>query len=504
MRSRQLADNVRWNNSPAFVYRVENLRQNVSDVLLRTTTALTIPGLYLPYEDVPFVGPLSYAGAIDMDSRMWSSTMASMTAAFFEHIGRISDPLVQCISKCIKCKCRTRKSSAVWKRKTNIPAGLSKKLHMASNETERKLYTSIIASRSHIYSTFSTWMLCSLLGNYQHSNPDTRLKNPKTRRFVYDLFQTEDHAPFVAELMSRCWNLNNFAIREYMVYAIRDMPAFERELNTMFDVYVFEQQVIDAMDSYRAWFANELENRQLVLDMCTYSVHGVTSTGLSAFFDATKQHFETHHDNIKPYYASIPTVERELEVRRSQNEVPLIPLPVEVLAREQSSSSDAGAAAVDACEENGRGYEELDDWAAVLDGVDSNGSTEWSDDDEDSFDPNTDAYTQRHLDAFDARDREKMAQSQRKLRGIDFTKYMPALHIHHMREVVRKHVNKHVSSLTYVQTDTLLFVIKYARVFGRTNSSRSCREAEGYLNRLATAAAAAPQPPRIITNRNAN
>ena len=482
-RSRQLADNVRWNNSPAFLFRVQELRSNTSCVLLRSTSALGIPLLCpmfepgIPITTAPHV---SYYSAVGLDATLFpvgdeeeeydgythvicEHTLEPMfdkvhSAAFYEHISNVKDPLTQCISKCIKCKCRTRKSPAVWERKVKIPESLAKKYKTAKTDAIKKMYGKMIAKRNSLRNTFCSWVLCSLLGNYTHAHPSCRPAKAEIRKLLYEIFLHQKYPEFVDALMAKCGNLINFSIREYMVYAIADMPAFQSELEKIFDVAKFKETVIQSMDGYRLYLLLQMQDE-------TSSIWKSISepSARTEFFEYTCNYFKSCHDKLEHYYASIDSVEREFKVRRSK--IPLAPLPKEVVALPPLLPPPPPPAASDKTEEWDMFESEF---FALLDENKTNNEDDvggYSDDDE--FDFTKDMYLQRHLDAFDAREKEKAKEQERKLRGINLSLFMPIRHIECMRWMVRSHIHSRSSvDLLYQPTDTLKWVITHFRLFG--------------------------------------
>lgn len=382
------------------------------------------------------------------------------SVAFFDHISTVSCPIVHIISKVVKNKCRIRKSPDVWDRKFNIPENLAKKYKLAQKESVKKMYKRMIDKRTGIRPKLCNWVCCSLLGNYQHVDPNTRPNNTEKRKLIYNIFNSDIYPEFTATLMKRCGNLFNFAIREYMVYCVESMSAFHEELSKLFDWNDFRTKVINAMSEYRMWFFNN--NEINTKDNNDGSVINVPSN----FFEFTCQHFKTAHESLHHYHASMFTVSCILKKKRP--DIPLVELPQEIKDEDQKIDIEKTMLEIFDYQEQDNGEDEEEE--------EEEG---WSDDDTiDLTEPM--AYKTRHLKAIDARDQERDVASERKVRGIVFSKYMPPLHIQVMNEMVKKHIYLHYRDLKphpYVPTDTLFFVITYLRLFGidKPTAARSLR-----------------------------
>lgn len=511
-RSRQLADNITWYSNPALQFAASVMRYRVNTVLLRhPNAALSSPYNLNTFNAFSNLSSSSYDATIitsntcSSDSYYFSIALDSKLSnpvslfvgngkkdtkhhyqeqvndyytmdehgfkrvicedtleplfnvihsiAFFEHISQTKDSLIHILSKLVVVKCRIRKSNDVWNRQFKIPETLATKYRLATKDSERKMYARMIAKRTGIRSKMCTWVLCSLLGNYRHCKPSSRSFIMKHRELLYEVFLYNKNSEFVDKLMHRCGNLFNFAMREYIVYAVENMPAFHQALAKLFDWDQFRTTVIQSMDYYRTWLNIQLSNETPNPSSLYKSL--IDPNSMSEFFDYTCQHFQTYHHQLKHYYASIFTTESIFKKKRTKITLAENPL-LEEETKQEITDEDLEKQLYDA-----------------LDGISlSNDSKQAenlaNDEDEDDFDLTTDIYKQMHLNAIDARELEREAATHRKTRSLIYIKYMPLEHITVMKWIVSHHINKYYSSLAgiYVPTKTLIFMVQYIKIFG--------------------------------------
>lgn len=373
---------------------------------------------------------------------------AVYATAFFEHISQVSDPFVHILSKLLMVKCRRRKSTDVWNRKFQVPGSLARKYNLAEKESERKMYALMIAKRTGIRSKMCSMVLCSLLGNYQHVRASSRPVTRESRKTLYDLFCFNQHFDFIDALMTQCDNLINFAMREYLVYAIENMPAFKEEIVKLFNWEDFKTKVITAMDTYREWLSDQLDDPSASI----WQSIQYTDTR-TEFFDYTCTHFKNVHETLVHYYASMFTVESILKKKRKR--IKLVRLPTAITQPIELSEDELER----------QFNESLNDVKV--------GSLDPDDEDEDTFDLTTTKYSQAQLDAIHARELDKQRAALRVSRYIAFELYMPQEHIQVMRDMVRGHINRFFSDpdRIYTPTSTLLFMIRFIRIFGITREA---------------------------------
>lgn len=95
---------------------------------------------------------------------------------------------------------------------------------------------------------FMEMVVCSLLGNYRHITRP--LEDVERRRRLYAWLR-EDMQHILEAILLRHPRLVAFATREYLVYALRDIPALRRHCGALFDVDKFDRVVVNCMDTVR-------------------------------------------------------------------------------------------------------------------------------------------------------------------------------------------------------------------------------------------------------------
>jgi hypothetical protein len=183
---------------------------------------------------------------IDMQSELHN-------ASFFSSISTNSkNPLTHLLSKCINVKCQIRKFSSVALDRMREPQPPK---HSARNKEPTPAFTRARRNARRTVGAIRQMLLCSLLGNYPHCNPESR-PPLEARRVLYDIFQdnTEQHHHWVMALIKNCDELLLNAMRDYMIYAIDCNPVLSRHLDPLMHLRKFRLIVNATMDRVRMYF----------------------------------------------------------------------------------------------------------------------------------------------------------------------------------------------------------------------------------------------------------
>lgn len=454
MRSRRLAENATWQTSPQQKYRCDHLWNRVTSVLLRHPTALCTPTLAVQqpidndfqYQDlmcstnterdhlasylccVLFDSNLSGGG---LHSVVCQDTMEPMfdklqMAAFFIPISQVTDRLALLLTKGIPCKCYTRQT----KKKRGIGMDeeedsqtkeltkLKKKLASAKSPQLKKFITKEIHDIYHTQRTLYHWIACTLLGNYRHALPSSRPNRRSCRQFIYDEFVSSPVGGLARDLVKYCKSLVYFAVREYTVYALHELPGFRKQIHkSLFDVEHYERVVLDACNSFRVLLT---------------SIQDWTNTQM--IFGRIEQHFVSYRKNLQQFQRPFDSIFKDLT--RVRTTIPLVPLNGH---RQLIKSNNVDLT---------MGYTNDD---------------QNSDDDEETegFNPLEKQYTIRHLRAFATRDAIKKKNTMRKETSLNPFDYMPHDHVRFMHDVIHHHVIQSISTtLGYCLVDTLFWFMQ--------------------------------------------
>jgi hypothetical protein len=179
-----------------------------------------------------------------MDRVACTGTLPPLTSkitdiAFLRSIYDVKDPLIKLLNKTIPQRCMIRKFG-----KVAIDAFRS------SEET-----TAVVRQM----------MLVSLLGNYEHARPSSR-PTREGREILYALLDGYGRrenwvSSFFFRMFHLCSDLIAFGLREYLVWALDDVPAMRSHFDTFSDYNGFRGVVVQCMDEVRAFFATHLCNR---------------------------------------------------------------------------------------------------------------------------------------------------------------------------------------------------------------------------------------------------
>lgn len=179
-----------------------------------------------------------------MDRVACTDTLPPLTSriadiAFLRSIYDVKDPLIKLLNKTIPQRCMIRKFG-----KVAIDAFRS------SEETT---------------ATVRQMMLVSLLGNYPHARASSRPVRDG-REILYALLEGYGRrenwvSSFFFRMFHLCSDLIAFGLREYLVWALDDVPAMRVHFDTFSDYNGFRDVVVQCMDEVRAFFGTHLCNR---------------------------------------------------------------------------------------------------------------------------------------------------------------------------------------------------------------------------------------------------
>lgn len=159
------------------------------------------------------------------------SKMAQLATC--SHVSTVKDPIVYLLSKTFPQRCLTRLYAAVSLR--------------------------LFAGNREVRSVIKALVLCSLLGNYEHTRASSR-PQLEVRHVLYNVmpFTTETQSgqhfhTWFDNLFVSCVHLVVFALRDYVVFAVEDSPSLLQHCRQLFDWDAFKATVNDTMNRVRAY-----------------------------------------------------------------------------------------------------------------------------------------------------------------------------------------------------------------------------------------------------------
>jgi hypothetical protein len=437
-----------------------------------------------------------------------------MKLAFFVHTIKVKDPVAIILSKVIPCKCFTRMSHDVWESLFKAPSAI--RVAKARNAKERDRLIQTQKSALSLESTLRNWILASLLGGYEHVTPDSRPLGV-IRDLLYGIFSPiEENNPdrpcylWFFAFTKVASPMINFAIRDFLLNAIEDLPALKRQLGSLFDVTQFRYIVIYAMDTVRRWFGaldpgvlrqsfyharaiqndESLTRGQRELKAC----HEIT------IFGTMRSMMKVAHEKmlgLVAYDGSETSIEHSLKTQRG--DVPLRSLRVsretirksehtrdvlfddEEEEEEEDDEANCAPGADPEDKEEARDAKYNEEQARLIEqDCDEYDSDEYIDDaNEDSDDarreeanarvvnPIQTGYSQFIIDRFVRRDRIKAKAAQRKANGLDLTRYLSQQHIDALTKLCEAHVAYYtMNHWDYVTADTVMACVDSFTAFG--------------------------------------
>lgn len=114
-------------------------------------------------------------------------------------------------------------------------------------------------------------LLTSLIGNYEHSLPSSRMEL-HARNIMYTVLMDQRHSDeskvWFTELVDQCPYLMEFAIRDFVSHCFQVDPMFAKHASVLFNVNGFHQIVHQAMDMTRLRVQLHLNFNTNMRDMC--------------------------------------------------------------------------------------------------------------------------------------------------------------------------------------------------------------------------------------------
>jgi hypothetical protein len=209
---------------------------------------------------------------------MWMSTTTYQTirclhrrmlqVATCDQISTVKSKIAYVLSKLIPQRCMTRKFGAVCLARFRKSPSLGIKVQ-------------------HL-------VLCSLLGNYLHCDAASRPRF-ETRRALMQLLALDastSMAPWFVTILLKASHLVEFALRDYLVFAIEDNPSLLEHVKLLFQWDAFREIVVDTMNRIRSYF---VQSGNLAHDPFRDSIH---PDCMHAFIDDINYIATPAHDQL--------------------------------------------------------------------------------------------------------------------------------------------------------------------------------------------------------------
>ena len=174
------------------------------------------------------------------------------SAAFFAPLSSVKLPIVQTITKHgVKQRCQGR-SAENMAMKRIVTRELEQQGRM-----KRKTLTSN-RYQGYVLRSCKEWMLCSLLGNYDHVDPDARPKHPVCRRRLYEVFTDKRYERWVVNLLHRSIDVLTACIREFVAHSVNYNPPLKAHVGELIQIEQYEAITQRGLLPLRAYFARAL------------------------------------------------------------------------------------------------------------------------------------------------------------------------------------------------------------------------------------------------------
>lgn len=467
-------------------------------------------------------------------------------SAFFVHTIKVKEPIAVMLSKVIPCKCRTRMFHDVLEGLFKAPSAV--RIAKARNNKERQRLLQVQRDKRELETTSRNWTLASLLGGYEHVTPSTR-PSGNMRKLLYSMFSSLSSSEVVDSSNCRerpCYlwfygltrsasRVLNFAIRDYLVHAIDDIPALKRQLGSLFDVDEFKKITISTMNTVRSWFRDLDPDRLKETFANAWTIQNDASITLTRrmkkvaefpiFAEMSALVAQGHARILRiAYDGSQTSLEHTLKSNRGA--VPLRALSVsdKIISKysneEEEKKKDEWSWLDGVGEDEEEDEEEEDedvkeppmkkvkrsdpdDPLSVIDSEDeweagqkhredvslgassSSSSDEYLDNEQEDSDdaqreedisrvinPILEGYTSFISKRFARRDQRKAISSQRKTTGLVLDRYLSQSHIEALSRLCDAHVIYHTKNhLDYVTADTITVCITAFETFGVDKST---------------------------------
>ena len=442
---------------------------------------------------------LSYAASVQYDivtlspganvmcvDTMRPSHCKVVRSAFFVHTVRIKDPVAMLLSKALPTKCSTRMSADVWESGFKPPA--PGRIAKSSEAKDRIRLQNEAREKKELEYTLQEWILVSFLGGYHHCCAASRPVG-RIREMLYMIFGCESSVSrpcslWFYGLRHTASRVLNFAIRDYLVFAIYDIPALRIHVEHLFRVDDFRDITCTAMNAVRTWLSeldpDRLEEsfryaKQLESDTAMWLKKKQALIKRHALFVELSELVDASHDKLLKIAFDRSQCSLEHVLKSVRKDVPLRslcgprtiiqrrPMTDEEYATVRSGSQAAVArlSSLSTIEEgdDGSGDEDMKD-VDVAPVVDLN---EHADSDDArteerlalTVNPVQRGYTDYIARRFFLRDQRKLALTKRKSVGLKLEQYVSRPHLDALTKLCTSHTRHMITRLDYVLADTI-------------------------------------------------
>ncbi len=236
--------------------------------LLHTESIMCDPSIpsHVSWSAAITLDSLRHSQVWDTKKCKWDSALSHLTIdnmymyveglGWFEQLAKPIHPIQSLLNKVLNQRCRGRRYCFVALRAllepNNVPDPVTK-------AKAYKKYKSQVKVIQETHSKLKQLLLCSLLGNYEHTPAASR---PKTdaRNVLYILFNSgyKEHREWFLQLVLNGSSVLIYCLRDYLVHAVRDCPALHARLKNMMQFDKFESIVTSAMVLIREYFAHNI------------------------------------------------------------------------------------------------------------------------------------------------------------------------------------------------------------------------------------------------------
>lgn len=219
-----------------------------------------------------FEPSLKLSAVLLMDACITSNTTSWASLSWKDIISPLHLPCIQHkVFRLAFCSAMKQKSKIIYLlSKTILMRCMTRKFGGVCERTFQESYKTC--------DTVKLILLCSMLGNYMHSDPSTR-PSAKTRAILYKILLTErtdpeNHTWFMT-ILHKSPYLIEFAMRDFLVFHLDDDPALARHVNSLWSYESFKLVVCKTMNMVRVKMHTHLLLASTLPQMCSDVTHAL-------------------------------------------------------------------------------------------------------------------------------------------------------------------------------------------------------------------------------------
>lgn len=164
------------------------------------------------------------------------------SAAFFGPLSSVMVPITKQITKHgITQRCQKRNSK-----------------DMAARTIVTREIGSMNLYQGYVLRVYKQWLLCALLGNYNHTKHNNRPHQREVRQRLYAIFTEPQYERWVVKLIHQCIDMSTLSIRSFICFSIRYNPALKQHVEHLIQLPEYERLTEQALDQVRWYFTRYL------------------------------------------------------------------------------------------------------------------------------------------------------------------------------------------------------------------------------------------------------